>query len=87
MYLFKTFFIFISFQKKDEIKICLMYFTIINICTNIKMIHSWHGYDDSSQYPHIVRYTTKYSTFSYIAIAFDNEITINRSNFFPKLKI
>ena len=50
---------------------------IIDICMNIEMTHSWHGYDDSSQYPPVVRSTTMYSTFSYIAIAFDNEMTIN----------
>ena len=58
---------------------------IIDICTNIKMTHSWHGYDDSSQYPPSVRSTTMYSTFSYIAIVFDNEITINRSAIFPSI--
>ena len=50
---------------------------IIDICENIEMTHSWYGYYDSSLYPSIVRSTTMYSTFSYIAIAFDNEMTIN----------
>ena len=59
-----------------------LFMCIIDICTNVKMTHSWHGYDDSSLYPHIVRSTTTYSTFSYIDIAFDNDITINRSTIF-----
>ena len=58
---------------------------IIDICTNIEMTNSWHGYYDSSLYPSIVRSTTMYSTFSYIAIVFDNEITINRSTIFPSI--
>ena len=58
---------------------------IIDICTNIEITHSWYGYDDSSLYPSIVRSTTMYPTFSYIAIVFDNEITINRSTIFPSI--
>ena len=59
---------------------------IIGICTNIKITHSWYGFDDSSLYPSIVRSTTMYSTFSLIAIVFDNEITINRSTIFPSIE-
>ena len=60
---------------------------IIDICENIEMTHSWYGYYDSSLYPSIVRSTTMYSTFSYIAIVFDNEISINRPTIFPELEI
>ena len=58
---------------------------IIDICENIEMTHSWYGYYDSSLYPSIVRSAIMYSTFSYIAIVFDNEITINRSTIFPSI--
>ena len=58
---------------------------IIDICTNIEMTHSCYGYDDASLYPSIVHSTTMYSTFSYIAIGCDNEITINRSTIFPSI--